>query len=181
LHKLIRLLTHGLGGESWLNFIGNEFGHPEWLDFPRVGNNESYHHARRQFNLVDDDNLRYMFLNNFDREMNKLEDRFNWLSKDNGYVSSKHQDDKVIVFERGGLVFAFNLHPFKSFPDYRIGVDVGGKYKVVLNSDDAQFGGHSRLDPNTDYFTYNEGWNGRRNSMLIYIPSRVALIFAKSN
>lgn len=80
LHKVIRLLTHSLGGESWLNFMGNEFGHPEWLDFPRIGNNESYHHARRQWNLVDDDLLRYKFLNNFDREMNLLEEKYKWLS-----------------------------------------------------------------------------------------------------
>lgn len=80
MHKMIRLLTHSLGGEAWLNFMGNEFGHPEWLDFPRVGNNESYHHARRQWNLVDDDLLRYQFLNNFDREMNLLEEKYKWLS-----------------------------------------------------------------------------------------------------
>lgn len=59
---------------------GNEFGHPEWLDFPRKGNNESYHYARRQFNLTDDDLLRYKFLNNFDRDMNRLEERCGWLS-----------------------------------------------------------------------------------------------------
>ena len=80
LHKMIRLITHGLGGEGWLNFIGNEFGHPEWLDFPRAGNNESYHYARRQFNLVDDDLLRYKYLNAFDATMNKLEDEYKWLS-----------------------------------------------------------------------------------------------------
>ena len=80
LHKMIRLLTHGLGGEGWLNFMGNEFGHPEWLDFPRVGNNESYQYARRQFNLVDDQLLRYKFLNKFDEAMNKCEDEFKWLS-----------------------------------------------------------------------------------------------------
>ncbi len=80
LHKMIRLLTHGLGGEGWLNFIGNEFGHPEWLDFPRVGNGESYKYARRQFNLVDDDLLRYKFLNNFDAALNRLEEEYQWLN-----------------------------------------------------------------------------------------------------
>ncbi len=80
LHKMIRLLTHGLGGEGWLNFIGNEFGHPEWLDFPRVGNSESYKYARRQFNLVDDELLRYKFLNNFDAALNRLEEEYQWLS-----------------------------------------------------------------------------------------------------
>lgn len=80
LHKMIRLLTFALGGEGWLNFIGNEFGHPEWLDFPRKGNNDSYHYARRQFNLPDDDLLRYKFLFRFDAKMNKLEDEYKWLS-----------------------------------------------------------------------------------------------------
>ena len=91
LHKLIRLLTHGLGGEAWLNFIGNEFGHPEWLDFPRIGNEESYHYARRQWNLVDDQLLRYKFLNAFDAAMNKAEESHQWLSAEPGYVSTKHQ------------------------------------------------------------------------------------------
>lgn len=80
LHKMIRLLTYGLGGEGWLNFMGNEFGHPEWLDFPRKGNNESYHYARRQFNLVEDDLLRYKFLHRFDQAMNKVEEEYQWLS-----------------------------------------------------------------------------------------------------
>ncbi len=80
LHKLIRLLTYGLGGEGWLNFMGNEFGHPEWLDFPRVGNNESYAYARRQYNLVDDGLLRYKYLNRFDAAMNRLENEYKWLS-----------------------------------------------------------------------------------------------------
>lgn len=80
LHKLIRLLTHTLGGEAYLNFMGNEFGHPEWLDFPRVGNNESFHYARRQWNLVDDQNLKYKYLNEFDRAMNIADEQYHWLS-----------------------------------------------------------------------------------------------------
>jgi len=143
-----------LGGEAWLNFMGNEFGHPEWLDFPRIGNNESYHHARRQWNLVDDDLLRYQFLNNFDRAMNLLEEKYKWLAWSGGYVSWKHEDDKVIVFERAGLLFAFNFHPTKSFPDYRVGVEEPGKYKIVLDSDEEQFGGHSRLNHSTEFFYF---------------------------
>merc|ERR1711909_163971 len=96
LHKMIRLVVHGLGGEGYLNFIGNEFGHPEWLDFPRVGNNESYHYARRQWNLVDDQNLRYRHLNQFDAAMNHLENEVGWLASDPGYVSTKHEDDKSL-------------------------------------------------------------------------------------
>lgn len=121
LHKIIRLLTHSLGGESYLNFIGNEFGHPEWLDFPRIGNNESYHYARRQWHLVDDELLKYKFLNNFDRAMNTIEAKFGWLQSDPAYVSWKHEGDKIIAFERAGLLFVFNFHMDRSFTDYRVG------------------------------------------------------------
>nr|KAF6382028.1 1,4-alpha-glucan branching enzyme 1 [Pipistrellus kuhlii] len=128
LHKMIRLITHALGGEGYLNFMGNEFGHPEWLDFPRKGNNESYHYARRQFHLTDDELLRYKFLNNFDRDMNKLEERFGWLSAPQAYVSEKHEANKVIAFERADLLFIFNFHPSKSYTDYRVGTKSLGKY-----------------------------------------------------
>lgn len=122
LHKMIRLITNGLGGEAYLNFIGNEFGHPEWLDFPRIGNNESFHYARRQWSLIENDSLKYKFLNNWDRAMNFAEEKHGWLSdNDAGYVSWKHNDDKVIAFERCGLVFVFNFHCNKSFTDYKIG------------------------------------------------------------
>ncbi|CAM4418988.1 unnamed protein product, partial [Lepidochelys olivacea] len=94
LHKMIRLITHALGGEGYLNFMGNEFGHPEWLDFPRKGNNESYHYARRQFHLADDHILRYRFLNAFDRDMNKLEERFGWLASPPAFVTETHESNK---------------------------------------------------------------------------------------
>lgn len=179
LHKMIRLLTHSLGGEAWLNFIGNEFGHPEWLDFPRIGNSESYHYARRQWNLADDELLRYKFLNRFDRAMNLTEEKYRWLSSAGGYVSCKHEDDKVIVFDRANLVFAFNFHSSKSFPDYKVGVEVPGKYKIVLDSDAEEFGGHKRLDHSTEFYTSAEHYCGRQNSMKIYIPSRVGVVYAR--
>ncbi|KAK9402202.1 C4-alpha-glucan-branching enzyme [Crotalus adamanteus] len=97
LHKMIRLITHSLGGEGYLNFMGNEFGHPEWLDFPRQGNNESYHYARRQFNLADDQLLRYRFLNVFDRDMNKLEEKFGWLASPPAYqYSHNHRSNSLL-------------------------------------------------------------------------------------
>ena len=179
MHKMIRLLTQTLGGEAWLNFEGNEFGHPEWLDFPRAGNSSSYHYARRQFNLVDDYLLRYKFLNNFDRAMNVTESKYKWLSpQDSGWVSWKHQEDKVIAFERVGCLFVFNFHPTKSFADYRLGVEKAGDYKIVLDSDDKEFGGQGRLNHCVSHLTEPHGYAGRRNSLLVYIPSRVALVFA---
>ena len=100
LHKMIRLITHTLGGEAYLNFMGNEFGHPEWLDFPREGNGSSFKHARRQYNLVDDDLLRYEQLYAFDKALNSAEKEGKWLGdwKKKCYVHKKHQDDKVLAY-----------------------------------------------------------------------------------
>jgi len=182
LHKMIRLITNGLGGEAYLNFIGNEFGHPEWLDFPRVGNNESFHYARRQWSLVENEALRYKFLNNWDRAMNFAEEKYGWLAgNDAGYVTWKHEDDKVVAFERCGLVFVLNFHNSKSFTDYKIGVEVAGSYKIILNSDAPEFGGFSRVDSKNLHQTYPEGYSGRRNHMCVYIPSRTAFVFAKAD
>ncbi|KAK9446655.1 glycoside hydrolase superfamily [Limtongia smithiae] len=180
LHKIIRLVTHTLGGEAYLNFEGNEFGHPEWLDFPRVGNDNSFWYARRQWNVLDDKLLRYKFLNDFDAAMQHTEGRFGWLHSEPAYVTLKHEGDKIIAFERAGLVFVFNFHPTNSYTDYRIGVDVAGTYRIVLDSDEEQFGGHARIDHDKSvFYTTPLEWNGRRNFVQVYIPSRVAIILAK--
>jgi len=178
LHKMIRLVTHGLGGEGYLNFEGNEFGHPEWLDFPREGNNNSFWYARRQLNLTDDPLLRYKFLDHFDRLMNQTEAKYGWLAAPQAYISLKHEGDKVIVFERAGLVFIFNFHPTNSFSDYRIGIDVPGTYRVVLNTDHKDVGGHNRIDENTRFFTTPMEWNNRNNWTHVYIPARTAMVLA---
>jgi len=179
LHKMIRLLVHGLGGEGYLTFMGNEFGHPEWLDFPREGNNSSYHYARRQWNLVDDQNLRYCQLNAFDAAMNKAETKHGWLSSDPGYVSRKHEDDKIIAFERGGHLFVFNFHTSKSFTDYKIGVWESGTYQVALETDSADYGGFSRIDATVKHHTFDEGYDGRRFSLNLYLPCRSAMVLVK--
>lgn len=182
LHKMIRLVTFALGGEGYLNFEGNEFGHPEWLDFPRAGNGESYHYARRQFNLIADDLLRYKFLFAFDCQMQHLDKAYHILESPQAYVSLKHEGDKVLVFERNGLLFVFNFHPTQSFANYKVGVDIAGTYKIVLNSDDEQFGGHGRIDyvdgngQPLRFFTNNENWNNRSNLLFVYIPSRTVLV-----
>ncbi|KAH7160592.1 glycoside hydrolase superfamily [Dactylonectria macrodidyma] len=178
LHKMIRLLTHGLGGEGYLNFEGNEFGHPEWLDFPREGNNNSFWYARRQLNLTEDPLLRYQFLNNFDQAMNQTEAKYGWLAAPQAYISLKHEGDKVVVFERAGLVFVFNFNPTESFSDYRIGIDTAGTYRVVLNTDSKDVGGFNRVDESTRFFTTPMEWNGRKNWTHIYVPSRTAIVLA---
>ncbi|TFK43739.1 glycoside hydrolase family 13 protein [Crucibulum laeve] len=179
LHKMIRLLTHSLGGEGYLNFEGNEFGHPEWLDFPREGNGNSFQYARRQWNIVDDSLLRYKYLNNFDAAMNHLAGKHGWLDAPQAYVSLKNEKDKVVVYERAGLLFVFNFHPTDSFTDYRVGVEEAGEYKIVLSSDEPKFGGFDNIKLDGKFFTTPMEWNGRKNWLQVYIPSRTCIVLAK--
>lgn len=179
LHKLIRLLTYGLGGEAWLNFMGNEFGHPEWLDFPRAGNNSSFHYARRQWNLVDDEMLRYKFLNKFDEVVNKLEDTYAWLDHTE-HLSRKHEDDKIVVFERGkhSLVWVFNFHASKSYPNYLVGCPRPGKYRVIFDTDEQLLGGQGRVSHECEHFASDDKpWDNRPSSFMAYIPCRTAVLF----
>ena len=169
LHKMLRLITNVLGGEGYLNFMGNEFGHPEWLDFPRIGNQESYHYARRQWNLVDDQLLKYRFLGEFDKQMHLLEDVHGWLATEPAYTSTKNEGDKVIVCERADVVFVFNFHWEKSFTDYKIGVHYPGEYKVVLDTDAKETGGFGRIDHNVPITAKQEHFNNRNCSALVSI------------
>ncbi|CAN6438715.1 unnamed protein product [Victoria cruziana] len=189
LHKMIRLITMGLGGEGYLNFMGNEFGHPEWIDFPRdgqrlpdgrviPGNNNSFDKCRRRFDLGDADYLRYHGMQEFDRAMQHLEEKYGFMTSGHQYVSRKNEGDKIIVFERENLVFVFNFHWSKSFTDYRVGCLKPGKYKVVLDSDDNLFGGFNRIDHNARYFTTDGWFDDRPNSMLVYTPCRTAVVYA---
>ncbi|KAI3386887.1 hypothetical protein SNEBB_004531 [Seison nebaliae] len=185
LHKLIRLLTFGLGGNGWLNFMGNEFGHPEWLDFPRKGNNESYHYCRRQWNLVDNELLRYKFLNKFDECMLNVEEEFQFFNDENReFISRKDENDKVIVFERGSLrnsrlIWCFNFHPNKSYTDYQIGASSSGNFNIILSSDDSKFGGYSRVDTKHNYLAKEGEFDGMKCSLKIYLPSRSAVILKR--
>ena len=179
LHKLIRTITCALGGEGYLNFMGNEFGHPEWIDFPREGNNNSYHYARRQWNLVKDPLLRYQHLKNWDKAMLSLESSFPWLSSPQAYLSLTHELDMISIFERGNLLWCFNFHPTNSYSDHCIPVRTPGKYSIILDSDRLEFGGHARLDSKTEYFTNPVPVNNIPHSMLTYLPSRCCIIFSK--
>ncbi len=176
LHKMIRLLTASLAGEGYLNFMGNEFGHPEWIDFPREGNGWSYHYCRRQWSLVDRDDLRYRELNEFDKAMVKLLKEDNLLTKktESRWI---HQDDKILIYNKGDVVFAFNFHPTKSFEGYFIPVGKKGSYEVVLSSDDGKFGGFDRVDTNYQYKTYTTpaGWKG----FPCYLPTRSVIVLKK--
>lgn len=176
LHKMIRLFTIALGGQAYMNFMGNEFGHPEWIDFPREGNNWSYKYARRQWSLSDDPNLKYRFLGEFDREMIRI-------IKENKVMSSlfanqlnMDEANKTLVFERNNLVFLFNFHTHNSTPDYRFRVPRAGEYMVILNSDDKKFGGHGRIDTSMPYTTANEGGT---EFLRIYNTNRTALVLKR--
>lgn len=180
LHKMIRLFTIALGGQAYLNFMGNEFGHPEWIDFPREGNGWSYAHARRQWSLVDNELLRYGFLGAFDRAMIGLVRKHGVL--DSGFAYNHLMDawNKTVVFSHGGrLLFVFNWHPSASIPDYEIPVPQPGRYRIVLSSDDEAFGGQGRIDTEVISFSYpvvcEDGVT--RHFTKIYNVSRTALVF----
>ena len=178
LHKMIRLITFSLGGEAYLNFMGNEFGHPEWIDFPRQGNNWSYQHARRQWSLVDSDHLRYVGLNNFDRAMQMLDEHFNVLEDPFIEQLACHEDTKQLVYRRGPLVLVFNFHPTESYVDLRIPVPDPRDYRVVLNTDSRQFEGYGRVPEFTVYPKQDVEMYGRKQSIQLYLPSRTAQVLA---
>jgi 1,4-alpha-glucan branching enzyme len=178
LHKIIRLLTFSLAGEAWLSFMGNEFGHPEWIDFPREGNGWSYHFARRQWSLADSPFLRYQGLNEFDRALMGLDRTYNLLSDPFIEQLFLHEDMKLLVYRRGPLVFAVNLHPTESYPDLRIPVPDPADYVAVLSTDEAQFAGHGRAIKGTEHLWQDAHFAGRHQSIQLYLPARVALVLA---
>jgi len=176
LHKMIRLITMATAGAGYLNFMGNEFGHPEWIDFPRVGNNWSYKYARRQWHLVDDPNLKYKFLALFDRDMIVLAKKFRLLDNPDLHLLYEHSDNKLIAFERAGLLFVFNFHPDQSYTDYRFEAPPGN-YQLIFDSDAPEYGGHSRLAPNQEHLTFSDFVADRKCHLLsLYLPTRTTLI-----
>ena len=173
LHKMIRLFTLVAGGEGWLNFMGNEFGHPEWLDFPREGNDWSYHYCRRQWSLVDNPELRYQQLNHFDQDMIQLAKEHNLLASNPAQQLHVHIDDQILAAERANLIFIFNFQPNKSFPDYPVHISRQGKYRIILDSDSDQNGGHQRIDASLTYATDQD------DKLTLYIPNRTCMVLAE--
>ncbi|MGB8717970.1 MAG: alpha amylase C-terminal domain-containing protein [Desulfobacterales bacterium] len=176
LHKLIRLVTLATAGNGYLNFMGNEFGHPEWIDFPREGNGWSYRYARRQWGLVDAPDLKYRLLDRFDKDMIGLARHFRLLNAPRLALVYTHEDDKLLAFRRAGLLFVFNFHPVNSYRDYRFAAPQG-KYRMVLDSDRPEYGGHGRLVPDQEHFTLRSGCEADECDRLsLYLPSRTALV-----
>ena len=176
LHKMIRLVTIAAGGEGYLNFMGNEFGHPEWIDFPREGNGWSYKHARRQWSLMKADYLKYHFLNDFDEAMIKLIREYPVMQDLYGWQLNMDEQNHTIVEKKGGLVFVFNFHPTACIADYKFYIPDPGVYKIILNSDDLKFGGFGRLDNDQEFFSMPEG---DHQVLSIYNVNRTVLVLKK--
>ena len=176
LHKMIRLITASAAGEGYLNFMGNEFGHPEWIDFPREGNGWSYHYCRRQWSLADNRMLRYCELERFDRAMISLLKQEKIFEK--RAVSKRiDQNEKIIIYSKGDVIFAFNFNPVRSFEKYFIPVGKSGRYRVILSTDSSEFGGFDRASCEYEYGSYSIC--GTEKGFFCYLPSRSALVFKK--
>jgi 1,4-alpha-glucan branching enzyme len=180
LHKMIRFITLATADCGYLDFMGNEFGHPEWVDFPREGNGWSYKYAQRKWHLLDDSNLKYQLLAIFDRDMINLAKRQNIFSKPSQLLR-EDSTDKVILFTRANLLFAFNFHPTLSYYDYEFDAPAG-KYQLLLSTDDPKYGGYDRLHPvDLEHFTTVKKLNGEEHHRLsLYLPSRCAFVLYRS-
>ena len=180
LHKMIRLLTAGTANGGYLNFMGNEFGHPEWIDFPREGNGWSHKYARRQWNLVDNKELCYHYLADFDASMIHLMRKLNHISKLPVTEINANDADQVLAFQRGDLFFFFNFSPTRSYTGYGFLVEQGA-YEYVLNSDSVEFGGTGFNDDSVMHYTnfdplyapQDKGW------LSLYLPARTACVLHK--
>ena len=175
LHKMLRLLTMSLGGEGYLTFMGNEFGHPEWIDFPREGNGWSYHYCRRQWSLADNPNLKYQFLRAFEKDMVAM-------AKNNHVIGGQdkqllvHNSDNVLAYDKGGATFIFNFDPTRSYDGYLVPMAEEGEYQVIQSTDDYCYGGHGRIAHQT--YTATVQPDGR-TGFQIYLPSRTAMVLKK--
>ncbi|MGM9778534.1 MAG: alpha amylase C-terminal domain-containing protein [Prevotella sp.] len=181
LHKMIRLVTASAINGGYLNFMGNEFGHPEWIDFPREGNGWSYKYARRQWNLVDNKELCYHYLGDFDKAMLKV------IKSEKNFQKTPVQEiwhndgDQVLAFSRGELIFVFNFSPNRSFTDYGFLVPTGS-YDVVLNTDAKEFGGNGLADDSITHVTNFDPLyvNDRKEWLKLYLPARSAVVLRKN-
>ncbi len=181
LHKMIRMITASTINGGYLNFMGNEFGHPEWIDFPREGNGWSYKYARRQWNLVDNKELCYHYLGDFDSALMHI------IGGTKNFQATPVQEiwhsdgDQVIAYSRGDLIFVFNFNPSRSFTDYGFLVPTG-TYNVILDSDSPDFGGNGLNDDTITHFTnYDPLYaQDRKEWLKLYLPARSAFVLKKN-
>ena len=180
LHKMVRLVTLATINGGYLNFMGNEFGHPEWIDFPREGNGWSHKYARRQWSLVDRDDLQYIYLNDWDNAMIRLVSDVNNFQALPIEKLWEKDDDQVLAFSRGDLVFVFNFNPFKSFADYGF-LARKGSYVTVLSSDNPRFGGFGNVDEKVEHFTVPDKLYAPigKEWLKLYLPARSCVVLKK--
>ena len=173
LHKMIRLVTLAGGGEAYLNFMGNEFGHPEWIDFPREGNGWSFHYCRRQWSLRDNGLLKYEWLGQFDEDMIHLAKDADLFSMQMGNLRLIDSGRQIIAFYRKGLLFAFNFSPCNSYTDVEISLPAIADYQVALCSDDGKYGGNDLIA----HMKYTAQVDSQGNSTVkLYLPARTAVV-----
>lgn len=172
LHKMIRLFTLGGGGEAYLNFMGNEFGHPEWIDFPREGNGWSFHYCRRQWSLLENGYLKYQWLGEFDRDMIRLAKRNNMFEQQMADLLFLKEPEKIIAFYRKGLLFAFNFNPTQSYTNILIPVPNNADYELRLSSDDEQYGGQNLVE----HMVYHVKKFDDKYFIELYLPARTAVV-----
>ena len=179
LHKMARLATFALNGGAYLNFMGNEFGHPEWIDFPREGNGYSFSHARRQWSLRDDPHLRFKALGDWDAEMLRCLINGGGLAED-PIPLVRNESDHVLAFYRGGFLFAFNFDPSRSYSDYGVIVPPAGTYKLILDSDETRFGGQGRIAAGQRFFPEDVVRGDEIvRQIRLYLPARTALVLKR--
>ncbi len=178
LHKVIRLITLTTAGSGYLNFMGNEFGHPEWIDFPRLENNWSFHYARRQWSLAQNKHLKYHWLADFDRVL------LNFVKK-NDILQEKFTTHRlsdvprqILVYNRLNYLFAFNFNFSSSYTDHAVAVPPG-KYKVLFTTDDLEFGGHGRVDKTIEHLTIGELNEYGLQNLLLYLPTRTGMVLQR--
>lgn len=175
MHKLIRFLTLSAAKDGYLDFMGNEFGHPEWIDFPREGNGWSYHHARRQWSLVHNHDLKFEWLANFDADIVHFADEYKIHSGEKAEAIWLDNEKNIIIFKRKDLIFVFNLHPTASYEDVFINRD-SGKYKVIFSSDDERYGGQNRISKEYVYHAKEDEYGV---GFKIYMPCRTGVVIKK--
>ena len=172
LHKMIRLVSMAAGGEGYLTFMGNEFGHPEWIDFPREGNGWSYKYCRRQWSLVDNHDLKFEYLREFDRAMVAMAQQFRILAEPSSTLLHIDESNQTLAFRRGALVFVFNWSGDKALPDYLVPIDEEGEWVVILDTDEQRFGGLGRQDCRVRHFT-------KQHRLSLYLLPRTAIVLKR--
>ena len=177
LHKMIRFFTICLGGDAWLNFMGNEFGHPEWIDFPRYDNGWSYKYAKRQWSLSDNGYLKYHWLGDFDKAMIDFVKKTQLLASNSAWLLEADEENKTIIFEKNNFIFVFNWGQ-KSLPDYEVKVKQTGDYKIVLSTDSQCFGGFGNVDEKA---VFPSEKRGDGVFMKVYNVARTAVVYSVDN